>query len=140
VIAPATERRPGDAIAAFTEERLDAMARAVIHRLQRWPHFDPDGHAPGVRTLWDCYCVYRRTGEARALSGRTVEETIALFCTDRVDALSDAEAELLSIALIEADWPDTQRDDAAITKALMDRLAEHAAERPWKRFAAMDAC
>lgn len=134
------DRRPYFAATeAYTQERLQQLARKVIAHLQRRP---PSGSLEDKmldpKTLWDEVCWFLKEGYEGTPVDYSFNVTIDSFCSIVIDAVSDAEATLLTCATaaLTEDQQDFRlaRDDSELRRALRAYVHERASARDMKKF------
>ena len=104
----------------YAGERAEAMARQVVHRLQRTPASGIFGDDFRYRTLWDEYCHERQQGPHPGLE-YAWNATIGPYVGACIDNLSPGERDLLELAV--SDHPGQIGDiSGAVTNAL-ERIA-----------------
>jgi hypothetical protein len=126
------------ALRAWARERFAALARRVVHALQRMAasgSFDDYG----FRTLWDEYCHEMQHGPHGLLKD-AFEESVDPFVAHAVDQLSATEGKLLTTAAIDIyDEYDNWHGELCPAPDLMERgvrdeLIRMAMDRDLSRF------
>lgn len=120
------------ALDKFLDHRLAALARKVVHRLQRLR--DPGGHPYGwpMGSLWNLYSWDVQNGPI----GNTglLEDLVRDAAVQVIRGLAGPEAILLAQLVSEDDLPPDTRSDWEVAEALMERVSDLAGRRNLERF------
>lgn len=112
----------------YAGERAEALARQVVHGLQRIPASGIFGDDFNYRTLWDEYCHELQHGPHPGLEFAW-DGTISPFIEACIDKLSPRERDLLELAL-----SDDSGRAGDISSAVTDAMATIAGGRDLSRF------
>lgn len=113
----------------FSDARIQALARKVLHAMQRVPASGIFGDDYRFKSEWDEYCREVQEGPQPMLEA-AFDQTVEPKITWQIDQLNRSERQLLEIALAEgADEP------GDIALAVRKSLREIAADRDLSKFA-----
>lgn len=84
----------------FSDTRIQALARKVIHGLQRMPASGIFGDDYRFKSVWDEYCREVQEGPHPMLEG-AFDQTVDPMLAWQVEHLDQSERQLLEIALAE---------------------------------------
>ena len=85
----------------FSDTRIQALARKVIHAMQRMPAGGIFGDDYRFRTVWDEYCREAQEGPHPMLEA-ALDQTVDPMVAWQVDQLDHSERQLLEISLAES--------------------------------------
>ena len=113
----------------FSDARVQALARKVIHALQRMPASGVFGDDYRFKSVWDEYCREVQEGPHPMLEA-AFDQAIDPMIAWQVDQLDESERQLLEIALVEGaeEW-------GAIAMAVRKSLQGIAIDRDLSKFA-----
>lgn len=123
-------------IQRFAAERVEALAKRVIIRLQRMPAVGMfDDTAEPLKTVWDEWCWYQAKydNDIEGLSWG-FEETLNGMIEGTVDELSHSEGILISCGVCEDQDHMPARSDADICTVVREVVTEAASKRSMDRF------
>ena len=113
----------------FSDTRIQALARKVIHGLQRMPASGIFGDDYRFKSVWDEYCREVQEGPHPMLEA-AFDQTVDPMIVWHIDQLDHSECQLLEIAL--ADGAD---DPGNIPMAVRKSLQGIAIDRDLSKFA-----
>ena len=113
----------------FSDTRIQALARKVIHAMQRMPTSGIFGDDYRFKTVWDEYCREVQEGPHPMLEA-AFDQTVDPMIAWQVHQLDPAERQLLEIAVAESpeEWGD-------IAMAVRKSLRGIAIDRDLSKFA-----
>ncbi|MEE4201717.1 hypothetical protein [Erythrobacter sp.] len=91
----------------FSDTRIQALARKVIHAMQRMPASGIFGDDYRFKTVWDEYCREAQEGPHPMLEA-AFDQTVDPMIAWHIEQLNHSERQLLEIALAEGaeEWGD----------------------------------
>ena len=104
----------------FSDTRIRALARKVIHAMQRMPASGILGDDYRFKTVWDEYCHEAQEGPHPMLEA-AFDQTVDPMIAWQVDQLDQSERQLLEIAL--ADNADDPGDIALSVRKSLQGIA-----------------
>ena len=104
----------------FSDTRIRALARKVIHAMQRMPASGIFGDDHRFKSVWDEYCREVQEGPHPILEA-AFDQTVAPMIAFQVDQLDHSERQLLEIAL--ADGAEARGDIAVAVRKSLQGIA-----------------
>ncbi|WP_187335503.1 hypothetical protein [Novosphingopyxis iocasae] len=113
----------------FSDARIHALARKVIHAMQRMPASGVFGGDYRFKSVWDEYCREVQEGPHPMLEA-AFDQTVDPMIARHIDQLDKSERQLLEIALA-----DGANDPGDIATAVRKSLPSIAIDRDLSKFA-----
>ncbi|MGZ2258873.1 hypothetical protein [Roseobacter sp. A03A-229] len=125
-----------DPIQRFAAERIEALAKRVIIRLQRLPAVGMfEDTAEPLKTVWDEWCWYQAKYDSdTGMLSYGSEETLDGMIECTVDELPHPEAVLISCGVCEDQGHMPARSDDDICTVVREVVTEAASKRSMDRF------
>ncbi|WP_299374909.1 hypothetical protein [uncultured Tateyamaria sp.] len=123
-------------IQVFAAERIEALAKRVIIRLQRMPAVGMfEDTAEPLKTVWDEWCWYQEKYDSdTGMLSDGFEETLDSMVAGTVSELPHSEAVLISCGVCEDQDHMPARSDDDICAVVRQVVTEAASKRSMDRF------
>ncbi|WP_425040855.1 hypothetical protein [Primorskyibacter sp. S187A] len=123
-------------IQRFAAERIEALAKRVIIRLQRLDASGIfEGEAQGIKTVWDEWCWYQEKYDSdTGMLSWAAEEILDGMIAGTVSVLPHSEAVLISCGVCEDQAHMPARSDDDICAVVREVVTEAASKRSMDRF------